>query len=56
MKGKRGEEELDQELPILRKIGWNPYFVDHIELPVVGHGRVLIGLKRDVSRETISEK
>jgi len=56
MKGKRGEEELDQELPILKKMGWNPYFVDHIELPIVGHGRVLIGLKRDVSRETISEK
>jgi len=54
MKGKKGEEELDQELPILRKMGWNPYFVDHIELPIVGHRRVLIGLRRDVSRETIS--
>jgi 16S rRNA (guanine527-N7)-methyltransferase len=55
MKGKKGEVELEQELPILRKMGWNPYFVDQIELPIVGHRRVLIGLRRDVSRETISQ-
>jgi 16S rRNA (guanine527-N7)-methyltransferase len=52
MKGKRGEKELDQERPNLKKMGWIPYFMDHIELPVLGHERVLIGLKRDVSRET----
>jgi 16S rRNA G527 N7-methylase RsmG len=56
MKGKRGSEELAQELPILAKMGWIPYFVDPIKLPIVGHGRVLIGLKRDVSRETICKK
>ena len=55
MKGKMGEEELNRDLPILRKMGWNPFFVDHIELPVVGHKRVLIGLRRNVSRETNSQ-
>ena len=54
MKGKRGEEELIQALPVLNKMGWNSYFLSHIALPVFGHKRVLIGLKRDVSRETIS--
>lgn len=55
MKGKKGEDELDLGCPILKKIGWIPCFIDHIELPVFGHERVLIGLKRSVSRETNSK-
>ena len=56
MKGKRGEEELQQAHSVLKKMGWVPYFVDHIELPIFNHKRILIGLKRDVSRETNFEK
>ncbi len=54
MKGKMGAEELSRDLPILKENGWRPFFVDPIKLPIVGHGRFLIGLRKDVSRETIS--
>jgi len=54
MKGRMGERELTRDGLILRKMGWVPYFIEHIELPVFGHERILIGLKRDVSRETNS--
>jgi 16S rRNA (guanine527-N7)-methyltransferase len=52
MKGKKGKEELRDEYSNLKKSGWGPCFIDRFKLPVVGHERVLIGLKRDVSRET----
>ena len=52
MKGKKGEEELHQDHPILNKMGWTSYFVDHIKLPIFEHKRILIGLRRNVSRET----
>jgi 16S rRNA (guanine527-N7)-methyltransferase len=52
MRGRKGEEELNSELPNLKKKGWVPCFVEHLTLPVLEHGRVLIGLRRDVSRET----
>jgi len=52
MKGRKGEEELSGELSNLKKKGWVPFFIEHLKLPVIEHGRVLIGLRQDVSRET----
>jgi 16S rRNA (guanine527-N7)-methyltransferase len=52
MKGRKGEEELGGELSNLKKKGWVLCFVEHLKLPVIEHGRVLIGLRQDVSRET----
>ena len=53
MKGRKGEDELENEISNLKKKGWNTYFVEHFTLPVLAHKRVLIGLRKDVSRETI---
>ena len=55
MKGRKGREELSRDLPVLRKKGWGPDFVEEIELPIVGHKRVLIGLRANVSRETFAK-
>jgi 16S rRNA (guanine527-N7)-methyltransferase len=46
MKGKNGEEELNRELPVLEKKGWMIYFKDRFQLPVIGHERVIFGLKK----------
>jgi 16S rRNA (guanine(527)-N(7))-methyltransferase RsmG len=46
MKGKNGDEELKRELPVLEKKGWMIYFRDRFQLPVIGHERVIFGLKR----------
>ena len=52
MKGKKGEEELRQECSLLEKKGWGIAFKDRMPLPIVGHERVIFGLKKIVSRET----
>jgi 16S rRNA (guanine527-N7)-methyltransferase len=52
MKGRQGEEELNAELLVIKRKGWSLYFVEHLKLPILGHSRVLIGLKQNVSRET----
>jgi 16S rRNA G527 N7-methylase RsmG len=52
MKGKKGEEDLEREIPLLEKRGWKVAFKDRIQLPVIGHERFIFGLKKFVSRET----
>jgi 16S rRNA (guanine527-N7)-methyltransferase len=52
MKGRKGEEDLNNESSGLKENGWKPCFVERLKLPVIGHERVLIGLRKDVSRET----
>jgi len=52
MKGKKGGEDLKRDLPLLEKRGWKIAFEDRIQLPVIGHERVILGLKKFVSRET----
>jgi 16S rRNA (guanine527-N7)-methyltransferase len=46
MKGKRGREELEENLPSLKDMGLEPNFLDSIQLPYLGHERNLIGLKK----------
>jgi 16S rRNA (guanine527-N7)-methyltransferase len=54
MKGGDGEKELIRDTLFLKEKGWGALFVEHLELPILKHRRVLIGLgKKDVSRETI---
>jgi 16S rRNA (guanine527-N7)-methyltransferase len=54
MKGKTGEDELKRELPYLQDNGWKVSFKDRVQLPVIGHERLIFGLKKFVSRETFS--
>ncbi len=44
MKGKRGEKELEEDLPLLEKRGLTLAFIDRFSLPFLGHDRILIGL------------
>ncbi len=46
MKGKKGEEELIAALPELAGVGLAPAFVDVLRLPVLGHERVIVGIKK----------
>jgi len=46
MKGKNGEEGLNRELPDLEKNGWMIAFKDRIQLPVIGHERIIFGLRK----------
>jgi len=46
MKGKRGKEELAENLPFLEKMGWKKVFVDQIRLPFLDHERTLVGLQK----------
>lgn len=46
MKGKRGEEELGNSLPLLEEMGFKKAFVEKIRLPFLGHARTLIGLRK----------
>lgn len=55
LKGRKGQEELDRELPLLKRKGWDLEFVEPTALPVSGDKRVLIGLKPNVSRETFDK-
>ncbi len=46
MKGRKGKAELEESLSFLEEMGFQPAFVDEIQLPVLGHMRTLIGLKK----------
>ena len=46
MKGKKGKEELEVSLPFLEEMGFEKSFVEQIRLPLLGHERTLIGLKK----------
>jgi 16S rRNA (guanine527-N7)-methyltransferase len=52
LKGRKGQEELSRELPLIKRKGLGLDFVEQIALPISGDKRVLIGLKPNVSRET----
>jgi len=47
MKGKKGREELEGNLPSLGKMGLKLFFREEIRLPYLHHERILIGLKKD---------
>ena len=46
MKGKKGKEELAENLPFLERMGWKRAFVDQMRLPFLDHERTLIGLQK----------
>jgi 16S rRNA (guanine527-N7)-methyltransferase len=46
MKGKKGERELEEDLPALEKMGLELAFFNKLQLPFWGHERILIGLKK----------
>jgi len=47
MKGKRGREELEENLARLEKRGLRLAFTDELRLPFLNHERTLIGLEKD---------
>lgn len=47
MKGKKGQEELNKEIPDLAKEGLKMAFLDRFCLPLLGHERILIGLRKE---------
>ena len=46
MKGKKGEDELENNLPAIANMGLNFIFLHRFRLPLLGHERILIGLQR----------
>jgi len=46
MKGKKGGEELEKDLPFMEKMGLKLAFFQRLRLPSLGHERILIGLKK----------
>ena len=46
MKGRKGKAELGESLSLLEEMGFQPAFVDEIQLPLLGHMRTIIGLKK----------
>ncbi len=46
MKGKKGDEELQRDLPELESLGLKLSFTDRLSLPLLGHERILIGLRK----------
>jgi len=46
MKGRKGKAELGESLPFLEEMGFQPAFLDQIQLPLLGHMRTLIGLRK----------
>ncbi len=46
MKGRTGEAELADSLTRLKGLGLQPAFIEHFRLPVLGHERSVIALKR----------
>ena len=47
MKGKKGREELEENLSSLEKMGLKLFFREEIRLPYLHHERILIGLKKN---------
>lgn len=47
MKGRKGEEELKVALPLINNLGIKLSFIDHFQLPFLGHKRIIIGLSPD---------
>ena len=47
MKGRKGKAELDEYFPALEKMGLKLAFLNELRLPVLGHERVLIGLRQE---------
>lgn len=43
MKGKKGEEELKLTVPEINKLGLAVSFIDYLQLPFLGHKRIIIG-------------
>ena len=46
MKGKKGETELEKDLPSLEEMGLELAFFNKLRLPFLGHERILIGLRK----------
>ncbi len=46
MKGRSGEEEFSAALPELTGLGLAPVFIDNLRLPILGHERTIIGMRR----------
>ena len=46
MKGKKGREELEENLSSLEKMGLKLFFREEIRLPYLHHERIIIGLKK----------
>jgi 16S rRNA (guanine527-N7)-methyltransferase len=47
MKGKKGREELEENLSSLEEMGLKLFFREEIRLPYLHHERILIGLKKN---------
>jgi len=47
MKGKKGKAELDEGLPDLEEMGLKLAFLNGLRLPLLGHERILIGLRKE---------
>ena len=47
MKGKKGEAELDKDLPALERMGLKLAFLDGFRLPILNHERTLIGFRNE---------